>query len=238
MRNHQAVLFRWTVVVCLLATALRSNAQTTQGIGVGAFLNVPMVSGNSPLAKDEKLLLRASPYVDYAISLRRWNFMIGAGVWNSTLANEIIDTVGKATTVYSFNYLFAPVGVGFNVLDGKRWNVGLEGYALLKYLMLVNADVRSDNPALAIPVTHINGAELDQFHLNKFGVATGGGLFVSSAFGKILPKLGVGYLTDLKDAFNGTPVNYKFSHVYANVSVNYLIGYSERLEKWDHRVKW
>lgn len=238
-------MLRSAFVLVLMACVFATKAQTVHSIGLGAFGSMPMVKGTHPHAEDEYFLVRASPFVNYTFEYNWLNFSVGAGNWNSTFTYDIkFDSTfanpsgGEGTEVNSLNYLFAPVTAGVNIVTTDKWEVVVEGLVLCKYMHLLNFDVESDDPDIAKAVRQFRGGELDLLGYKRFSTSVGGGFYIEYHIGSFIPKLQLGYVTDMNDVFKSSNANYRFSHPYAALSLNYILKFYEKLQPHDRRVRW
>jgi hypothetical protein len=222
-----------------------TKAQTVHSVGLGAFGTVPMVTGNHSQANGEYFLVRASPFVNYTFEYNWLNFSVGAGNWNSTFQYDVeFDSTfnnpsgGKGTVIYGHNYLFAPVTAGVNVVTNDRWEVVLEGVALLKYMHLLNFDVESDDPDIAKAIRSYRSGQLDLLGYKLFSTSVGGGFYIEYHLASFVPKLQLGYLTDMNNVLKTGSDSYKFNHPYAAFTLNYILKYTEKLQPHDRRVRW
>ncbi|HZG01604.1 MAG TPA: hypothetical protein VEY71_11410, partial [Chitinophagales bacterium] len=165
--------------------------------------------------------------------------------WNSTLANELTyyailntDSTWKSRDFISNHYAFVPVSVGLNVIDRFRLKVGLEAHGLVKYLVSVRNQTKSDDPKLATPVTFYNGSELRQLGYQRLGYAGGGGVFFAWTIDRVMPKIGAGYLMDLSNVYENGLTEQRFSHVYASASLKLMLHRQRGFQKHDRQLRW
>ena len=236
---------RLALLCFFLLHGVSTKSQTVHSIGLGAFGTVPMTKGHHSSIDDQYFLVRGSPFANYTFEYNWLNFSVGVGNWNSTFKYDIkVDSTltnpsgGEGTEINSLNYIFSPVTAGINIVTTENWEVVVEGMALLKYLHLLNFDVESDDPDIAKAVRQFRGGELDVLGYKRFSTSVGGGFYIEYHIGSFIPKLQLGYVTDMDDVFKDSPANYKFNHPYAALSINYILKYYEKLQPHDRRVRW
>jgi hypothetical protein len=214
-------------------------------LGLGAFGTIPMVKGNHSHADEEYFLVRPSPFINYTFEYNWLNISVGAGNWNSTFMYDLkFDSTfnnpsgGEGTVLYAHYYAFVPVTAGINIVTTDRWEVVLEGMALLKYMYQLNYDVESDDPDIAKAIRSYRASQLDLFGYKTFSTSVGGGFYIEYHVGSFIPKLQLGYLTDMNDVLKNNTQNYRFAHPYAALSLNYILKFYEKLKPHDRRVRW